>query len=47
MTSAVIKGHKVILKFQNDLCLRYIICLTTDLLKTFQEYQQYEDTNFP
>ena len=29
--------HKVILKFQNHLLLRYIICLTTDFLKTFHK----------
>ena len=40
MTSKVIKvtyGH---------LLLRYIICLTPDLSKKFQECQLYEETNF-
>ena len=35
--------NKVILKFQN---LRYIICLTPNLLKTLQEFEHYEDTIF-
>ena len=38
------KVKKVILKFQNHLYLRYIFCLTLYLLKSFQEYQHYEDT---
>ena len=36
----VAKGH------QNHLFLRYILCLKPNLFKTFQECQQYEDTNF-
>ena len=43
------KGHKrsqkVIKNFQ-IIFQEYIFCLTADLLKTFQEYQHYEDTNF-
>ena len=39
-------SHIVILKYQNNLFLQYIICLTPDLLKTFQECQHYEDTLF-
>ena len=45
-----LKGHyrsqKVIWKFQNRLFLRYIFCLTPNLLKTFQECQYYEDSIF-
>ena len=37
------KLHKVILKFQNHLFLRYVICLKRNLFKTFQECQHYED----
>ena len=45
-----LKGHyrsqKVILRFKNYLFLRYIFSLTPNLLKTYQEYQQYKDANF-
>ena len=34
-------SQKVIFKFQNNLFLRYIFCLTPNLLKTFQECQHY------
>ena len=34
-----LRSHEVILKFQNHLFLQYIICLTPDSLKTFQECQ--------
>ena len=38
MISEVIKGD---IKF-----LKYIFCLTPNLVKTFQECQHYEDANF-
>ena len=40
-----LRSHNVILKFQNHLFLRNIICLTTNHLKTVQECQHYEHTN--
>ena len=46
MTSEVIKGQKVILKFQNHRFLQFVFCLTPNPLKTFQECQHYEETNF-
>ena len=35
-----LRSHEIILKFQNHLFLLYIICLTPNLLKTFQECQR-------
>ena len=43
MTSMVKKGHLKILK--SSFSTTYV-CLTPNLLKTFQECQHYEDTNF-
>ena len=40
------RSHKVILNLKNNLFLRYIICLTPNLFKTFQECQHYVDINF-
>ena len=36
----------VILKIQNHLFLRYIICLAPNPFKKIQEYQHSEDSNF-
>ena len=39
MISDVIKGHIRLFKISNPLFLRFIFCLTPNLLKTFQECQ--------